>query len=256
MYAIRCDNGFELIDIGRQPTILGKGFERRFGRIGEIVGDEIQQPQSAGFRLIEPIPLSRPFQPLPARIVQPQKLERADKIHGGEISAQLPDARSDPLYGASSNLPHISARQGLFVTECLVGVVSRFVDRNYQTHFVKRCPHLIDGCMQTHFDRPRTIPGGTERVEHIVSAVRPMDDVGCFAGRHKRIVAGKQIGISTNRSLRQSQLSIFCRGLHFLCGRHRIRFTRFSGNAIAIIRAIKCYTLVKNLAMCDVHATL
>jgi len=37
-----------------------------------------------------------------------------------------------------------------------------------------------------------------------------MDDVGCFTRRHKRILAGKQIGIGGNRSLRQSQFSMFC----------------------------------------------
>jgi hypothetical protein len=77
------------------------------------------------------------------------------------------------------------------------------VDRNQQTHFVKRGPHLIDGCMQTRFDRARIIPGGTECVAHMVSAVRPMDNVGGFSGRRKRIAAGKQIGIGRNGSLRQ-----------------------------------------------------
>ena len=71
--AIICDNGFELVDISRLPAVLGKAFERRADRIGEIVSNEIQQRQSASFRL--PIPLSPLFQPLPARIVQSQKFE-------------------------------------------------------------------------------------------------------------------------------------------------------------------------------------
>lgn len=66
--------------------------------------------------------------------------------------------------------------------------------------------------MQTRFDRPRIIPGGTERVAHMVSDVRPMNDVGCFAGRHKRILAGKQIGIGGYGGLRQSQFSFSAAG--------------------------------------------
>ena len=83
---------------GREPTILGEGFERRLGRIEKIKSNEIQQPQSVGFRIIEPLPLRHALSTAPnPHSPIPRKFQRTGKIYDGDISAQLPDAGGDLL---------------------------------------------------------------------------------------------------------------------------------------------------------------
>jgi hypothetical protein len=70
MSAITYDDGFEIVDISREPAILAEFFECCFAGVGKVGGNEIQQPQSTCLRRIQPAPLSSLFQRFPTGIIQ------------------------------------------------------------------------------------------------------------------------------------------------------------------------------------------